>query len=446
MKPRLSDLWRWTGTIDRGVYLGWGILLTVLKYNLDRAVLHIHKGPGLWHPWSYWIPGDVFGVLSTSPERNRAAGFLVLVALPFVYTGVVLTLRRLRAIGWPLGWVLLFFVPIVNLLFFSVLAVLPSKLPTPAATPELARRIFIARLVPEGRLGSAVAAILLTALLGLGMVWFFTGRLNSYGWGIFLGVPFFLGLFSTLVYTVHGPRSIAECSAVASLTVSLLSVLLLALAIEGVVCVLMAAPIALILAHVGVLVGRLIVGVRTAGRDTTALLWLLVVLTPSLLAAEASHAPGPEIHSVADEVVLDVPPGEAWNAIKAIDSLTVSKPFLLRIGLPVPVRCTLEREEVGALRTCHFEKGVIEERVLEWDPPRRMRMVIVRSTVPGRHWLGFREAIYELRDEGGQTRLRRTTTYTSTLEPRVYWGALEALGIRSMHAYVLEDLRARFSR
>jgi hypothetical protein len=88
---------------------------------------------------------------------------------------------------------------------------------------------------------------------------------------------------------------------------------------------------------------------------------------------------------------------------------------------------------------------MIDERVAEWDPPRRMRMEIVRSTLPGRHWLSFREAIYDLRREGNRTVIRRMTTYTSTLEPRWYWDALEAWGIRSMHSYVLDDLRGRLA-
>jgi len=43
MSMRLSDLWTWRGTIDRGPYLLWGIILCAIKYNLDRFLV--------WH-WS----------------------------------------------------------------------------------------------------------------------------------------------------------------------------------------------------------------------------------------------------------------------------------------------------------------------------------------------------------------------------------------------------------
>jgi hypothetical protein len=81
MKPRLTDLVRWTGTLDRGAYLFWGVVLGILKYNLDRWAVH-RRGNGTWDPWSYWIPGDDFGLLSAAPERKKAAGYLLLVALP----------------------------------------------------------------------------------------------------------------------------------------------------------------------------------------------------------------------------------------------------------------------------------------------------------------------------------------------------------------------------
>jgi len=38
MKPKLSDLWRWDGTIGRGEYLFCGALLFAVKFNLDRVL------------------------------------------------------------------------------------------------------------------------------------------------------------------------------------------------------------------------------------------------------------------------------------------------------------------------------------------------------------------------------------------------------------------------
>ena len=45
MKLRLSDLWSWQGTIERGRYAFWGVLLFAVKHNLDRLVASWVVGP-----------------------------------------------------------------------------------------------------------------------------------------------------------------------------------------------------------------------------------------------------------------------------------------------------------------------------------------------------------------------------------------------------------------
>jgi len=44
MKLKLSDLWRWDGEMGRGAYLFWGLLLAVVKYNLDRLIAVVWFG------------------------------------------------------------------------------------------------------------------------------------------------------------------------------------------------------------------------------------------------------------------------------------------------------------------------------------------------------------------------------------------------------------------
>jgi hypothetical protein len=48
-----------------------------------------------------------------APERDFALTMLLL-SLPFIWTGVVLTMHRLYAVGLPRGLVVFFFVPLVT--------------------------------------------------------------------------------------------------------------------------------------------------------------------------------------------------------------------------------------------------------------------------------------------------------------------------------------------
>ena len=63
----------------------------------------------------------------SSPARDLPLyATLAAVAVPFVWAGVFLTLRRLRDAGLPVWLVALFFVPFLNLLLFLVLCAAPT--------------------------------------------------------------------------------------------------------------------------------------------------------------------------------------------------------------------------------------------------------------------------------------------------------------------------------
>jgi len=99
---------------------------------------------------------------------------------------------------------------------------------------------------------------------------------------------------------------------------------------------------------------------------------------------------------------------------------------------------------VGAKRTCYFDQGYIEETVTEWSPPEVMGLSIDRTNMPGRHWLDFENAKYELRRDNSGTMLTRTTTITSNLYPVWYWRPFERWGVASEHEYIFGDLARRF--
>jgi hypothetical protein len=103
----------------------------------------------------------------------------------------------------------------------------------------------------------------------------------------------------------------------------------------------------------------------------------------------------------------------------------------------------MEGSGEGAKRTCYFEQGYIQETVIGWSPPNVMLLSIDRTNMAGRHWLGFEYAKYELRWDGSQTVLTRTTAIISNLYPAWYWRTFERWGVRSEHEYIFSDLARR---
>lgn len=158
-----------------------------------------------------------------------------------------------------------------------------------------------------------------------------------------------------------------------------------------------------------------------------------------------------EIVSVKSEIILPYSSLEVYEGLKTFDTLIADKPFLMKLDLPIPTKCILEKDEVGGIRTCYFTGGTITERITELEKAKIIRMDVIDHNLPGRKWLGFKEAIYYF-DKIGQDscKLTRITTYTSELSLRFYWQPLEKMGISQEHEYVfaslINNLKTKYGR
>lgn len=461
MRLDLSLLWTWHRTIDRVPYLLTGVLLFLVKFVIDWTIATQGFGQS-WSPLNYLVwPNDrVLQVFDLADPERWFAVTMLLVSLPFVWTGVILTLHRLRAAGLPLSLLVFFFVPLVNLLLFLVLVLLPTRearpvvaVPQPVPRPfEPLRRVH-QRVAGGSHWRSGLAALAITVPLAVLAVVLGAHVLQSYGFTLFVGAPFALGMFSVLLFGFSRPRPLGECLLVALAALGLAGLAILAFAIEGIICLIMAAPIALFLAFLGALVGYAIQARPWLNEQTGSILLALLAAVPALMAAESVQEHQEQLNvpdrleTVSSTAVLDASPEEIWETLLVMDALSGEKPFLLQIGLPVPKRCTLDGVGVGATRTCHFHTGVIEERVTCWEPAHRLDLHIVRTTLPGRHWLRFESASYVLDVQSpNQTRVTRKTTIASKLHPDWYWRYFEVMGIKAEHDYLLASLAAATKR
>ena len=290
----------------------------------------------------------------------------------------------------------------------------------------------------------AVAIGTLTAVaFGAGGFFLVNDNYGAMGSVLFLLLPFATGFATALVS--HGKKLIA-----AALLIGLIicTALLLATGHEGWVCVLMSMPLIVIGLTIGAIFGVIIRRhiIDKGQKPRVATLFLLLVIPFFLMGAnhaEEGSRRTPRSQTVQNRLAVNAPPEVVWNQLKSLDQVSGHKGLLMTIGSPVPVRCTMEGDGVGAKRTCYFESGHIEERVTEWNPPNLMRFEITDFDVPGRPWLSFKDASYELRQENGQTVIVRTTTIISRLSPAFYWRPLEKLGVETEHEYLFEELRRR---
>ena len=220
----------------------------------------------------------------------------------------------------------------------------------------------------------------------------------------------------------------------------LFSVVLILAGFEGVACVVLASPLIMGFAGIGALCSW---ALRRRFKSQATLFLFPLIGLPAILGGgqvEQRAYRIDRIEEVTSTRVVGVPAEKAWETLIAVQHISGRKPLLLRIGLPVPIRCTLEGTGVGAKRTCYFDSGFIEERIIAWDPPNSIEMKIVRSTLPGRHWLGFETVSYQIEPLQHQTLITRTTTISSKLRPAWYWRLFERMGVEAEHRYLFDAL------
>jgi uncharacterized membrane protein YhaH (DUF805 family) len=456
MTFRIADLFRPDGTVGRLPYLLVGVIGFIFKFSVDHTVadLVFHRP---WKLFYYWSPlAQVVGLRELMKSPADAAFLLTLagLALPFIWIGSVMTLRRLRDADWP-GWlVIFFFLPFVNLLFLALLCVVPSKAePRTDAQPEIN---ILDAIIPKSAWGSALAACFLTAILGLLCAWVASFVVEMYGWGLFVAVPFALGLTATLLYGYHEPRSMRSCLTVSVLAPLVLGGLLLLIAFEGLICVLMALPLALPLSLIGGAIGYQIQLRRWSALQSPALLSLVFLFVPGMIGLESAQHEPPQLFEVQTAIEINAPPKRVWRQVIAFSEIASPPDWIFRAGIAYPQRATIFGSGPGAVRHCVFSTGSFVEPITIWDEPRLLQFSVTHNPPPmhelspyGRlsppHLDGFlvsRQGQFRLEPlPGSRTRLEGTTWYHHGLWPAAYWRVWSDFLIHRIHRRVLEHIQ-----
>jgi uncharacterized membrane protein YhaH (DUF805 family) len=448
------DIWSWHGRIGRRRYLITGLVLFALKHNIDRLLATIFDYP--WGPFNYLVFFSPYGN-SIYGLRTPDASFyalLLLVALPFIWIGVVLTLRRLRDAALPLSLVVLFFIPLINLIFFVILAAIPGSTSSDRSSLLSAR---IGRLIPESEFGSAVFGILATAFLTALEVAFTTNGLGNYGWGLFVGIPFFLGLSSTLIYSFHRPRPLGKCLLVATISTGLVGAALFALAVEGIICLVMALPLALALALFGAFIGYVVQRRPTFATSTLRVVSVGFLLIPGLILVEYGIGETPPLYKVTTSVVIKSDPETVWTHVVTFSQLPPPTEAIFKTGIAYPIRAEMHGRGPGAVRHCIFSTGPFVEPITAWDEPRLLQFDVseqprameelsLYNDLRPPHLENYfiaRKGQFELKSlADGTTLLEGTTWYQNRFWPAPYWHLWSDAIIDSIHNRVLQHIKS----
>ncbi len=508
MQLQPSLLWTWNAVIARMPYLLTGAVLFLVKFVIDSAIVANVFGRS-WSPVNYliWPNGRVLRVFELDDPERWFSLTMLLVSLPFIWTGVILSLHRLRAVGLPLGLIVLFFIPLVNLILFLILALLPSREMVPAlalagnssnaedwdqlsrkarsqdarimAAETLPREAFyretgITKSVPrpagrrlkplrdyhrsivlESYWRSGLVALAATVPLAVLAVVLSAEVLQSYGFGLFLCAPFAVGMFSVLLFGFSRPQPLGACLLVALAGTVLVGSTLLAVALEGFICLIMALPITLPLALLGAVVGYAIQSRPWLDDQSVALMLALVLALPALMAAESAQQPEPDVRAVRTEVLIDAPLSRVWEFVIAFPPLPEPDDWLFQTGIAYPLRAEIQGTGVGAIRHCVFSTGTFVEPIEVWEAPTLLRFRVTEQPEPMREWspyhihpahldhyLHSRKGQFVLEAlPDGRTRLIGTTWYSNRMWPAAYWNLWSDFIIHRIHSRVLTHIQ-----
>jgi uncharacterized membrane protein YhaH (DUF805 family) len=440
---RWLNLWfTFDQSVGRREYLLSGLALAVVKYAGDVLIVWRDTGR-IWHPLNYL--GTVSTLVSNSLVDDDGIVLLALWALPFVWIGISMSMRRVLDAGYSAWLALLFFVPGINYLFMAVMCAVPTS-DEPVYTEEVPR-------AHEHRLPKAMLAIAAGMALGLLMLGVSVIGAKSYGISLFLGTPFLIGAITAFLFNRQYPASAAETHQVVFMTLACLGGLFLLAAAEGALCLLMAAPLAAVLGMMGASLGRHI-ALRDRGAVANAMLG--VVLLPLSATLDATRAPTP-LREVQSSIVIAASPEVVWRNVIAFPPLPEPSELVFRAGIAYPMRAEIRGDGVGAVRYCVFSTGAFVEPITRWEPGRRLSFDVSAQPRPLQEWSPyanvapphldgyFRSRRGEFRLVAlpdGRTRLEGSTWYEMRLEPAGYWMLFGDAFIARIHRRVLEHIAA----
>jgi uncharacterized membrane protein YhaH (DUF805 family) len=331
------------------------------------------------------------------------------------------------------------------------LCLAPSR-PAASATPEAENGLDeVTSWIPAAQ--GVVAGMALTLLaVAVGALVF-----GTYGFGMFFVSPVVIGTVTGYFANRRGDIGAGPTIGLVFYATFLGGIALVLGALEGIVCIVMASPLALAVAAIGSLLGRAIaLSTKRPARHTVSAFALL----PLVFAIEAVF-PAVTTFDTYQTITVEAPPATVWKYLLRMDEIDGPLALPFRLGVAYPIRGEIVGEGIGALRYGEFSTGTAVERVTEWVPERKLAFVIEKDIpamrelspyahVHAPHVLGYfrtLETSFELVElPQGRTEIVERTSHALRLDPILYWLPLARWVVGENNARVLAHIRRQAER
>jgi len=230
--------------------------------------------------------------------------------------------------------------------------------------------------------------------------------------------------------------------------------MIVGMAVEGLICLLMALPLALPLIAVGALLGTAAARIIENTRKGALITLMIGLIIPGLMGAEASHSDPPVLHSVVTTVEVDAPIETVWKNVVAFPEIADPPSGILNLGFAYPLNARIDGTGVGAVRYCNFNTGPFVEPITEWSEPTKLAFDVRSQPEPMTElspyaelhtshleYIRSRRGQFRLYEKDGKTILEGTTFYTHDIAPDIYWKLFSDEIIHDIHLRVLNHIK-----
>jgi hypothetical protein len=284
------------------------------------------------------------------------------------------------------------------------------------------------------------------------LTWWGVYGIGEYGIALFVLTPIFIGTGSTIMYGYNQQITKRQAFLVSYVSLGIFGLGLLVFGIEGLICMAMAAPIALFLTWVGSVCGYIIVKDNFGNAIPTVLGFIFLIPTFAFIEKDMN----PDLTSVVTSIEIDAPAGTVWRNVIEFPQLTEPTEFIFKTGIAYPVNARIEGSGVGAIRHCNFTTGSFVEPITVWDQPNLLKFDVMEQPAPMKEisfwdinaphlhdYFISRQGQFKLISlPNGRTLLEGTTWYYHDIKPAFYWRIWSDYIIHKIHQRVLVHIKS----
>ena len=253
-------------------------------------------------------------------------------------------------------------------------------------------------------------------------------------------------------------RTLSQSIGAAFLTLTAILTILGFAAMEGVICILMAAPFVGLLGIIGALLGHWLATLTSRpAYQVQSAAWLAVIVCA---VGESVTPPAPLEDVVTSEVIINATPAQVWKQLKDIRDLPAPTEPLFVFGVAHPLETYVVGEGgVGAARVCRLSTGDMPERITVWKPEQELQFVVLDTPATMREATFFGRELEAAHLHGtytsleggfrlealpnGQTRLTGNSRYLLTITPASYWNLWTRQIVSQVQLRVMNHVKAK---